>query len=508
MPKAPEPIVTDNLGSAAREVVEAVHQNTTFSYLMAAKLGDADNGPMLDAETAARNDTPFYTIAIRWKDIVQDLIKTDHQHGNPLHTIARRANDIIARAAILNRHNRRPPLYAEATIKEFMQLGLSTPQHSPLIRAAGHVTPPPVFPLNHDLAPIVKDIADHMARSAEPQSVVQILQSLERRQKELDRWPQLDLPLFILRTAGIRSDDQGLYYPEQPWGALLSPQRLVTSTVIRIFKRDREPRTTAYLVTETERLAGQFLPMRYNTLAAVRATTSKSDEISWQGPSTFGLREWDTALGARNMSSPRGSTADVIHAFLMDCGPSDIENIINYVQRIANVQRRTVQEAINHDHKNRFIRISNARVAANPVPDGHNRASRLLTVVSEKQECEPTTVLRESELTWLTRYLQRLNQLAPPLPSRVATTGARAAGFAHEGDALEVTVVADQRYWPDLDPRLADVAAAATKSAPSVRPKIRMLSIQQWAERIDGPTPEAHHNIWLAPDTVSRRDGA
>ena len=493
-------MVPDGLRTAAQEVVDAVHQNTPFPYLMAAKLGDAENGPMLDAETAARNDTPFYTIAIRWKDIVQDLIKTDHQHGNPLHTIARRANDIIVRAGILNRHNRRPPLYAEATIKEFIELGLATPEHSPLIRASGHVTPPPVFPLNHDLGTIIKDIATHMARSHEPQSVIQILQSLEHRRKELDRWPQLDLPLFILRTAGIPSDDQGIYYPEQPWGGLLSPQRLVTSTVIRIFKRDQEPRTTTYLVTETERLAGQFLPERYNTLAAVRATTSKSEEISWQGRSTFGLREWDTALDTRNKASTRGSTADVIYAFLMDCGPTDIENVINHVQSITNVQRRTVQEAINHDGENRFIRIPNAKVAANPVPEGHNRRSRSLTVVSEKRECEPITVLRESELTWLTRYLQGLNELTPPLPSRVAITGARAAGFAHEGDALEVTVVADQGHWPDLDPRLSDVAAAATEAVPSVRPHVRIQSPENWDRHQTSENTPAHHNVWLAPD--------
>ena len=54
---------------------------------------------------------------------------------------------------------------------------------------------------------------------------------------------------------------------------------------------------------------------------------------------------------------------------------------------------------------------------------------------------------------------------------------------AHEPDTFEITVVADQRHWPDLDPRLADVAASATETAPSVRPNIRMLSTQQWAEK-------------------------
>ena len=75
---------------------------------------------------------------------------------------------------------------------------------------------------------------------------------------------------------------------------------------------------------------------------------------------------------------------------------------------------------------------------------------------------------------------------------------------AHEPDTFEITVVADQRHWPDLDPRLADVAASATETAPSVRPNIRMLSTQQWAEKQAGETPVAHHNIWLSSDAASR----
>ena len=48
-------------------------------------------------------------------------------------------------------------------------------------------------------------------------------------------------------------------------------------------------------------------------------------------------------------------------------------------------------------------------------------------------------------------------------------TRPRAACSAHEGDSLEITVVADQRHWPDLEPRLAGVAAVATDVVPSDR---------------------------------------
>ena len=502
-----EPIVTAAIGSAAREAIDYTNRNTPFPYLIDAKLGSAQKAPIMDAEAAAEANTPLYTIPIKWKDIVQQLIEADAQCGNALREIARRANTVITRTGILNRHNRRPPLYSESTIDAFIHLGVSTPQHSPMIRAAGHLIPPPIFPLNHDLVPIIKDIAAHMARSHEPQSVAQILASLESRRILLAQWPDLDLALFIHRVADIRPDDQGSYHPDQPWGKFISTQQLVTNNVLRIFARDREPRHTSYLVSETERLVGQFLPEGYNTLIAVRTTIAKSDDIFWQRPSTYGLRNWDNTVEPWNGAARRNNTGDLIYAFLIRHGPAVAETVIEHIRRTTGAKRRTVQNAIIHDPENRFIRISGGRVAANPVPDGHNRASRSLKVVSDQRECEPVTVLRESELTWLTRYVQGLNELEPPLPSRVAITGPRAAGFAHEGDSHEITVVTDQTHWPDLEPRLVETAAAATQAVPSVRPKVRILSTQQWAKKQAGETPIAHHNVWLAPDAASRPSG-
>ena len=100
-----------------------------------------------------------------------------------------------------------------------------------------------------------------------------------------------------------------------------------------------------------------------------------------------------------------------------------------------------------------------------------------------------------------------LNDLEPPLPSRVAITGPRAAGLASD-DPMGITVVVDDRHRASLKSRLAQAAAVASESVPSVQPQISILSAEQWAERMDGETPEAHHNIWLAPDTTSRRDRA
>ena len=488
-----DPIVTDSTGSGARAVIESVRSKTPFPCLVNAKLGSAEQAPLLDAETAARASIPLHTITGKWKEVLQLLCETDERHGSPLRAIALRANAVITRAGILNRHNRRPPLYSEPTIATFIQLGVSTPEHAPLIRAAGHLVPPPAFTLNHDLAPVVRDIAAHMARTDEAQSVAQISQSLEHRKELLAEWPDLDLALFIQRAMDILPNEQGDYHPEQPWGRFISAQQLVSNTVLRIFARDNAPCTTDYLVSEIERTVGQFLPKGYNTRVAVRAAISRSADIAWQGPSTFGLREWNTAARRR-------STGDLIYDFLLQRGPTEVEEIIKQVQQKAGAKRKTVQEAINHDRENRFIRISDQKVAVNPVPDVQNGASPSLTVVPDQRECKPAAILRESEFAWLTRYLQELDKLTPPLPSQVAITGPRAAGFAQVGDALEITVVADPECRPDLEPRIAETAAAATKAVPCVQPNIKIQSCKQWAKQQAGNGSLEHRNVWLPPD--------
>ncbi|MCY4557971.1 MAG: hypothetical protein OXF79_16720 [Chloroflexi bacterium] len=502
-----QPVVTDELRASAQEVIQTVHRNARHAFLLDAKLGDAETGPMFDADIATSYDKPLYSIGTRWKDLTRQIAQADAQHGNPLSQIAHRANDVIARAAILNRHNRRPPLYAESTINSFIQLDYARPEHSPIIRAAGHVVHPPVFPLNHDLNLIIPDVAAHMAASHERQSAEQILRSIKDHQGLLAKWPHLDLPLFIRRAMDIRPDNRGCYHPEQPWGRFISAQRLVASTMLRIFARDGEPHHTAYLTNEVERLVGQFLPKGYNTLGAVRATLSKSDDISWQGPSTFGLRKWETALDPRSIVSNRGTTGDLIYAFLIRHGPADTDEIIGHVQRNSTAKKRTVQAAINHDPANRFIRSADGRVAINPIPQNLNPDAPALKITPDGHRHRPAPILRQSELLWLTHYVQALNDLEPPLPPRAAITGTRAAGFASD-DLMEITVVVDDRDRANLESRLAQAAEVASEAVPSVQPQISILSAEQWTERMDGATPEAHHNIWLAPHTTSRRGGA
>ena len=504
------PIVAADLLDAAQKVIQRTKQDTPYPSLLDAKLGDANTGPMPDTAIATILDAPKGTIGYWLSPIIKALKDADQQLGSPLHQIAQRTNDAIAKAAIINRQNRRPPLYAEPTIRVLIKLGFATAKDAPLIRAAGYVNPPSVVPASHDIDDIMKDIAANMARARDPHSPEDILQSLRHRQDDLANWPELDLELFIRRVGGLLPDDQGLYQPDQPWGTLIRPSQLVAKTVLHVLERDQRPRSAPYLIDETRRLVGHHLPDGYNLPNAVHHFAYHSDEVTLQGRSTFGLRKWGTTRNvpnAPNVNEVPTTTGDHIYVFLMEHGPANINDAIEHALRTVGTERRTIQDVINHDHAKRFVRLPDRRVAANPFHKGLNPITTTLTVVPDGQQSRLGPILCQSELLWITHYVQALNKLAPPLPTRAALTGQRAAGFASD-EPIEIVVVVDDHHGASLESRLAQPAAAASEAVPSVRHQISILSVEQWTERMDGATPEAHHNIWLAPHTTSRRGGA
>ncbi len=492
-----QPTVPDDLFDAAQKVIQRTRQATPYPSLLDAKLGDVNTAPLTDAQMASTYDTPLSTVNRRSAHALNALARTDQELGNPLTEVAQRANEFMERAAIINRHNRRPPLYSESTIKTFIELGYAEPEHSPIMRAAGHVVAPPTVSTDHDISFIIADIATHLSRSHEPQSAEQILGALSHRKDALNRWPQLDISLFIRRITGINPDVEGRFNPDQPWGKFVGRQQLVANTMIRILVRDQQPRSTQYLTDEINHLVGYLLTDGYNILNAIRNITPTTQEISWHGLATFGLTEWKPNFSIRKIGR-RGNTGDLIFAYLVKNGPTDIDDVRQHVQQTTKAKKRTITDAMNNDPENRFISMENRRVAANPIPRDLNPQSPALTVIADAQQKGP--VLRESELLWLTHYMQALNGLEPPLPARVTVTGPRAAGFA-QGDPLGITVVVDPSDRPSLEPRLAKIAAAACELVPSARPNILLLSPQQWANQQAGEAPEAHHNAWLAPHT-------
>ena len=279
----------------------------------------------------------------------------------------------------------------------------------------------------------------------------------------------------------------------------------MTDTVVRILTREREPRTTAYLVDETERLVRHLLADGYNIPNAVRNSVYTSELIEWSGPSTFRCIERDSAPISQRKFRGRGKTSNHIHDFLMDNGPAHTDDIIQHMQETFSTKETTIRDAIYRDTGKRFLRLEDRRMAANPAMLEHNPETPTIVIIPDERLHRPAPVLLESELAWLTRYLKGLSELAPPLPCRVAITGPRAASFAHEGDTVEVTVVLDFDHRPSLEPRLAKCVAEATEAVPSVQPNIRIISTEQWTQQRDGRTPVAHHNVWLPPDTATRR---
>lgn len=491
--------VADADFSKASNVIEAVRRNTRHTFLLDAKLGSADDPPMTDTEIAAAYQTPATSIGPKWARIIGTMRLTEQEHGSPLRRIAEQANKVMDSAGIINRHNRRPPLYAEATLETFAKLGFAIPDHFPLIRAAGHLAPPPVVPASHSIDSIISDIAAYMARSHEPQRTDDIIQSLGHHQEALDRWPQLELTVFIDRVADISPDDHELYHADRPWGNFVTTQRLVANTVLRVLARDQKPCATAYLVDEIKRLVGHHLPDRYNILNAVRNFAYTSEEVHRQSMSTFGLKAWYAAQDVQNPTRRRGRTKDIAHAFLKEQGPAKVEDVIEHVQQVAQTTRRTVQDVINHDPSERFIRTPDGLVAANPLHGNNDADTATLTVVPDHQRRRPGPVLRQSELLWTTHYVRALDEMAPPLPVQVTLTGPRANGFALD-DPMEIVVVVDDHNRPSLEPRLAEIAAAASEAAPSVKPSISIISPQQWDHQQASEGPRAHYNVWLATD--------
>ena len=496
----PQPIVPADLFDAAKAAIQRAKQDTRYPHLLDAKLGDADVAPITDAQLASTYDTSLSSLNRRVAEAMRALAGADQQLGCPLAKIAQRVNHRMAQAAVINRHNRRPPLYAESTIKTFLDLDWAIPEHAPLIRAAGHVVPPPVVPMDHDVSFLISDIAWHLTRSREPQRIEQIRDALRHRQKALERWAQLDLTLFIFRVSGLTPDDSGRFNPDPTWGNFVGRRRLVADTMVHILTREEQPLSTKYLVYEIHRLVGRFLPDGYDLREAVKNIASTSEEISWQGLATFGLRKWNNGSNVRK-SGRRGRTSDLVYHFLVNRGPADVEDVIQHVQSVSKAKKGTIQDAVNRDPANRFLKLTNGKVMINPFPQDLNPDSQNLVVVPDDARRRPPPVLRESELAWLTHYVRALNALEPPLPLRVVISGQRAAGFALD-DGVNITVVADKRHLGSLEPRLQQLAAATSNQVTSVPVMVGVVSTEEWDRRRAGSEPEPYHNVWLAPDAA------
>ncbi len=88
-------------------------------------------------------------------------------------------------------------------------------------------------------------------------------------------------------------------------------------------------------------------------------------------------------------------------------GAAGIDHIIEHVQRFPKSKRRTVQDAVNHNPAEKFIRLTGRCVAANPAHQGRNPDTTALTVIPDGQRHRPGPVLHQPELLWLVQLRAR-----------------------------------------------------------------------------------------------------
>ena len=79
-----QPIVPADLFAAAQEVIQRTKQETPYPLLLDAKLGDADTGPLTDAQLASAHDTSLSTLNRRAAYAIEALVRTDQEFGCPL----------------------------------------------------------------------------------------------------------------------------------------------------------------------------------------------------------------------------------------------------------------------------------------------------------------------------------------------------------------------------------------------------------------------------------------
>ena len=75
-----ESVVTHDLQAASETVIQIVRRNTRNSFLLDAKLGDANTAPMTDAQIASTHETPQTSIKDKLARIISDLIRADQEH--------------------------------------------------------------------------------------------------------------------------------------------------------------------------------------------------------------------------------------------------------------------------------------------------------------------------------------------------------------------------------------------------------------------------------------------
>ena len=502
MPATHQPsptIVTPELLAAAESVMQQTLDATEYPATLAGKLGTTETAPLSDPELARQSGGTARDISKQFAIIKAMLLQADRILDAPLATISQRANDAIAAAAIGNRSGRRRS-YIENTLHTLVRLGLAQPEHLPVIRAAGYAYPPPDNRPNLDLHALVADVADHITKLDEPQTINQILQAISPWDEIVTGQPNLDMEQCISQHARILPNSEGRYSPDQRWGRFLTTERLVRNTVVRVLHRGGRPLHLSDLTREVNATLRRDHRSKRISQLQIQDAIIQSDLLDWDAPLTCRLTEWPE----RTEHAPETPTARTvtqrIHQYLTQHGPMSNEEIRATFGR--NIPHGNIATGRTDDDLNRrFLRLTDRRVAALPFPLAQNRPRQPISVVPDREH-DPgphTTTIFVAELHWLNQFAAHLADLGELGLLRVAVTGSRAAGAADARVPMEVTIVIDGEPQRLLQQVMTQAAERANREAPTGKPTFMTISHQEWIQTYERDTPKPYHDLWQRP---------
>ena len=370
MPETREPkqiIVSPDLLRSAQNVIQQTLDVTDHPATLVGKLGTAENTPLSDPELAHQLGNAARDISEQFAIIKAMLLQADRILGTPLASISQSTNDAIAAAGINNRSGRRRS-YTEDTLQTMVRLSLVRQEHLPVIRAAGYAYPPPDNQHDVDLRALVADIADHMTKLDEPQTVDEIRQTIPHWNEIITRTPYLDLVQCINQHARILPDSEERYSPDHPWRRFLTTERLVHNTAVRVLRRAGRPLHLANLTHEVNTTLRRTRRSNRISQRQIQDTIIQSDLLDWDGPISCRLSEWPETTGhTPEQPTPRTITQR-IHQYLTRHGPMSNEDIRETFGR--NIPNGNIATGRTSDDLNRhFLRLQDHRVAALPFPE-------------------------------------------------------------------------------------------------------------------------------------------
>ena len=162
---------------------------------------------------------------------------------------------------------------------------------------------------------------------------------------------------LVHRCLDISPQDDGMYYPDQPWTQHITTRRATQSLAHRVLPDAGQPTHISAISARIQELAEGVIPENYQMEPAIRALYNETNLLTWNGNSTYGLTEWGYTIATRNHRiGRRRSIADVAAEFLRQQGPAHISEITTFITANHAVLPESVHAAIYVNRGDRFRR--------------------------------------------------------------------------------------------------------------------------------------------------------